>query len=368
MKILIAIWGPEYGCLYREIEIAKELIGQNHEVKFIVHQSHTEIIESCFGKGAIIRRFSWKIIKYREDNDLDIAKTFFAYLRFWLFEAWSDFGNFKKEVRCFKPDIVISDFIPHVIIFSRLLGAKCVGVFNYALIKWNIELPFWQRFIHRIAFHTFKLLYGMNSLNIIETFMDMEGGGNTVFVKPIAINKRGSREILKKKLGIKKDCTLVFYGLGGVFANYKNLFLLDRLIENSQDIKVFVLARNKREMAVFKKNLKNILVVNNVTTDPSIYIYHADLIITKCGFRTVADSLRNKCLLLPIHMPNHPEIYETELLLRKNKLVLDVLADFDEKFIDKVNLVLTRKDILKNYDKISFCNPKSLVGYLNKIS
>lgn len=369
MKILISIWGPEYGCLYREIEIAKELIKQNHAIKFLIHESHIGIIESYFGKESILRSFSWKIIKYKDSNDLDLCGTILNYLKFCFFEAVPDFKKFKRDIYGFKPDIIITDFIPHIMIFSRLMNIKCVSVFNYALAKMEAKLTLWQKLGHWIAFFVFNYLYGLNSLNIIETFGNAEAfGKNVVFVKPIAVAKRDNRETLKKKLGIKNSHTLVFYSLGGSFFNYKNLFLLDKIMGESEEIKIFVLARNREEMIFLMGKLKHILVIDDITPDPARYIYHADLIITKCGFRTVADSLKNRCLLLPIHTPNHPEIFETELLLKKNNLISDVLLDEDAKIIDKIKSALKRKDILLNYNNLKFCDLTMLANSLNKFS
>ncbi len=370
MKILITIWGPEYGCLFREIEIARALIEQGHKVQFIINKNHIEIIKNYFGKRSILYYFDWKIVQYKDNNDLDFFKTITFYMKFLFFRGVSEFSQFKRAVRKFKPDIIINDFIPHIVIFSKILNLKCIGVFNYALIKHNLTPTLVGKITHSFTRHIFNLLYRLNSLNIIETIGEkMKNTKNIIFVKPIAIDKKRDRKFLKEKLGIiKSNCLLVFYSLGGGFYHYKNLLLMDKLIEGNEEIRIFVLPRNKQEILFFKKNFKNILFVKDLAFDPSEYIYHADLIITKCGFRTIVDAIKNKCLILPIHTPNHPEIFETEVLLKKHNLVYDTISTMDYEIIEKIKKVVSCKTtLLSNYNKIDFCDLKIVLDFMNKL-
>lgn len=337
-KVLICVWGPELGCLMREIQLAKRLIETgNFEVSFYCHRNHTRVIQNFLGYGLVIHIYDNMLsIKYCHRFDLLPFQTILAAARFISGGMIPEYGNFKRIVNEVQPDFVINDFLPHASIYTKIMGIPCIGIQNYICPKiYNsgsiTEFLFW---------FGFNYSYGLHDFNFVETLFPetLPKIDKITWTTPVAYSVDRTRDSINIELGITNKEKLVFLALGGASENLSYLKEIHDLASEYPDIRILLLPRNDNEVREFPVVYPDFLHTGKVIYDTYNYVGNSDIVISKCGFRTVAESLANGVTFIPFHTPSHPEIYQTEELLQKKGItnVSILKTDTSHQFWNKI--------------------------------
>lgn len=337
-KVLICVWGPELGCLMREIQLAKRLIETgDFEVSFYCHLNHIQIIQNCLGFDISVHTYDNMLsIKYCPRFDLLPLQTMLAAAKFISTGMIPEYSNFKRVVNIVHPDFVVNDFLPHVSLYTKIMGIPCIGIQNY--ICPNIfdnesitEFLFW---------FGFNYSYGLHDFNFVETLFPetLPKIEKIKWTTPVAYAVDRTRSSINYELGINNKEKLIFLALGGASENLAYLQEIHDLASEYPGIRILVLPRNDDEVKKFPFVYPNFLHTGKVIYDTYNYVGNSDIVISKCGFRTVAESLANGATFIPFHTPSHPEIFQTEKLLQKKGITnASILkTDTSEQFWNKI--------------------------------
>jgi len=182
--------------------------------------------------------------------------------------------------------------------------------------------------------------YNFHSHNLVETFFPemMACSSKFTWTSPVARAVDKDRSSINRKLGIGANEKLVFLALGGASTNLDCLSGIHDICPDHPDIRILLLPRNEDEAVFLPKRYPDFVHTHEVVYDTYNYVGNSDVVISKCGFRTVAEALRNGATFLPFHTPNHPEIHLNEKMLYDYGFAYSSIkgSDGPSVFFDKI--------------------------------
>lgn len=359
MKVLVATWGPELGCVNREIPILEKI--KDHDIVFYSHYTHKELLNHFFPNETKYFYSSMPKIYYDERQDLNTTMSLFSTVEFATIRFIPSFINFKKIISKEKPDIVLNDFIPPLAIYCSILNIPSYIVFNY-IYQYSTN-----GLISRFFADALKITYSLSLHNYVETIFPEENERKKfTFISPIAKSTSMKRKDFNQELNVKKSDTIIFFSRGGSFYDDKFLKEIHRKNFEYPDIKFLLLPRTQSELKFFKDNFPNFIFPKSYIFDTYNYIGNSDLVITKCGFRTVSEAIKNKVPILPLNTSKHPEVSDTEKVLKERCGVNLSIKPTDsiDHFFNKIFNV-DMQNMKKEFNKIKCNGSEELSSIIN---
>jgi len=360
------IFGPEYGCLTREILIIeKYLKTNNYEITLYIHKNHNEFVKNIFKDKVKIINYGFSIkLVYKNNLDINIIQTYFNLLMFVLIGSVRQFLMFRKSLK--ENPIVITDFLPQIIIFAKILRKPIIGIYNYSLDYISLGKNPFAEVLSFFMAKIYKLTYNFCSISFIEQIAKKDNYKNRVFVSPIARNILIDNEKIREELNVRSDEKLIFLSIGGNSNPTEIMTKFHKIIEKTK-YKILILPRDDFELKQFKEKYKLFVYPKKTVYDTQNYMCSCDLVISKAGFGTIGECLNNNCKILPIHLERHAEIRETEINLKKNNLIIDSIytTDTGQEIVNKIEKTLNNQIILNNIKDIKCSGENEVFEKLN---
>jgi uncharacterized protein (TIGR00661 family) len=319
MNILFVITGVGYGDATREHAVIEE---------FLKRDKKTKILITAYGNSYEYLKNKYNTIKikgYKFPGEHLKFKTIpFALKNILLPLKWFYLSKtFRKRVKEFNPDIIISDFEPLGIILSKYLKKKCISIFGfdpviYKKINKNLQLRLQAKYLVK--------LYNQSDYVIIPSFVNKGKHKNIIYVNPI-IRKLDNKKVKKTK----KEHILVLLG-GSTFGNIlakKINKIADEFDENFIIIgsKLKLEKKSNVEYYNFKENIQD-------------YIKTSKAVITLGGKLTLAEALYFKKPVMAFPIKNHVEQLTNVKALENNIFVCYDLKNLKTKlnyFLNNLN-------------------------------
>lgn len=348
MKIFFIITGIGYGHTIREQALIKEILKKHPktQIKIATYKNSYEFFKKRYptinikGWNVPDKKFKFLIRKL-------IMANITAPINY-----PSNLLKLKKQIKKFKPDLIISDFEPVGISVSKSLKKKHLAIFNFdlrELKKYKKSRPFPINLVIQEKYVTD--IYNNSQKNIITTLK-----GNTkkskkyIYINPIIRSDPKTlpkEQTLMKKLELKKKPILI--ELGGT--NF-GVSILKEMIKILGDFKENFIIFHHGEGLKLPKNTKSISFKPNFLE----YLKVSKAIITLSGHTTLSEALvfKKPALIYPVN--NHLE----QLL---NAFTLEKIAKV--KYLNKIKAKIFKnhlteflKDIPKIKKKLNSINVK----------
>lgn len=353
MNIQIWIFGPEFGCLNRQIPIIQRLLKRkkNINLQFIIVPKHKPFLHYYFrneikrGRCEIIT--NEKVIyslKYKPSMDLNIKATTHSIIKNMIKNSPGIISLFRSLKKRYNPDIIVSDFLPEISFLSKINSTKSLGVYNY--LTTHTEMMHFDSLVP-VVNKAFRFFY-RNFDRVLITSVFPENGYEIEKIKdiriipPIVRESTKSKNRIRKDLGIKKMDKLVFLSLGGSKFFDEIVSVSQKISKDYDDIKFLLLPRDFKEAKKFKY-FENFIVPKKMVFDTQNFVAASDIVITKCGFTTISEAIKFNTNIISVSLPHHPEILETEIILKKTGIIKNSIVTKDdektiyEKIIDETN-------------------------------
>lgn len=216
MKILFVITGIGLGHAMREAAIINELKKRNKnlKVKIAGFQNSYNYFKDKYDtikiKGSSFPQSSFSV------SSTKVVVANLPYILYFI----HDYIKLKKEIKKFKPDVIIVDAQPIGSYVGKNLGIKTISIYNLDLKTWNdyqenTKMPFTLYMQSRFHFKFVADAYNNSDLVIIPTIRKKTSTKNVKFVNPIiraSPESLPSEKILMKKLKLKKKPILIMLG------------------------------------------------------------------------------------------------------------------------------------------------------------
>ncbi len=345
-RLLIDFWifGPERGCLMREIPVLRELQKLDVDFRLFVHQTQVQLLKASFPgfQGEIIPYPEGSLLVYTNKFDIDVLKTLQSLLRYSTITVMKHYYLFMFYLRKRRPALVINDFLPFTPLFCRIGRIPVFGVYNYNLSYTRLGTsPIYKLLSIGIRF-AYSIMYILHQKIFIEqVYPSHKTDSRTIAIPIIARRPTRTVEQVKLELAQPDSTKLIFLSLGGG-ATESNQVYLDffHSLSAGVDGKFVIIPRSLKETKYISANYPNFICTSYRWVETQDIINAASLVITRAGFTTVAEALQSQVPLLLWHVEKHPEIRETEQLLIKNKLAAGSIGTGDNP--DKVRKMINR--------------------------
>jgi UDP:flavonoid glycosyltransferase YjiC (YdhE family) len=339
------IFGPELGCLTRELPLMEALIERGHTIRCFVHPQHVAVLTQTYGEKAKVHGYASGIeLKYTATFDLDVSRSVKSVLAFVLKGFWQHYALFRRYR--FEKPLIISDFLPHIHLFAKIHRLSCVGIYNYALKVRHFGSSPFHKLVSHSSMALFRLSYRLTKRMIIEQIVPQSQAGLCTAVTPMARKISRSRQEIRQELGVGENASLIFLSVGG---NSNPDFWLKRFANLAAEKRwdFLVIPRNIHELSTLSRTYPQFVYPETLPTDVHNVIAACDLVISKAGFGTVREALAAGIPFLPLHLPHHPEIGETEQVLLAQKLAAERILESDnpEQIRQKMEISLKNRPI-----------------------
>ncbi len=343
-KISIWVHGSEFGSSMIQVPIMQELWKSSPEtcIDLNVVSKNKPIFEYYFsneidnGVCSIEKIKLVHELKYNESMNLSVVGTVIAVGRNFMTNSIGLYSQFKRRVYDNDVDLVVSAGLGEVGIMPKLIRRpkrNSLHIFNYLLEYVNF---FNSKKMNDIAKNNFIKHYGNFDKTLIQTFFPerdywIKSLKNVELINAIVRKPTKTKEEIRKELGIEKDEKLVFLALGGAKFFEKLIAIAGEISKMDSSIKFLILPRNSYEAYSFK-SMKGFAVPKYLSFDTQNYVGASDAVITKCGFGTITEAIDNKTNIISLHLPNHAEVTETEIILQKEGIIkssIDLAKDDD---------------------------------------
>jgi UDP-N-acetylglucosamine:LPS N-acetylglucosamine transferase len=339
---LIDFWvfGPERGCLMREIPIIRKIReNQRIRIRLFVHPRHVELVHQLLpGDDTECLAYPGGVtFSYKPNLDFDTLATAQSILAYIFWRGWKDYFLFRKALKRERPSLVVNDFLPLVPIYARLHKIRVIGIYNYLLEETSFGRSLWHRILSFNIDLFFPIIYRSCEQMILERIIPpAKDRDNIHFVSPIARDVTCNIPELRLKI-TDSDLPLVFLSLGGgntgFVADYLEHF---RPIARAGQVQFLLSPRSSSEEQSLKETYPEFIIANSGWNETQDLIAACDLVIARTGFTTVAETLKARVPLLIWHLESHPEIRETEVVLLEHHLAAGVLyADDSEDMVSE---------------------------------
>ena len=342
-NVLIFVTGIGLGDAVREYAIINELKKiEEVRVRIAAYGMSKKFFENKFktieirGFNAVSERFNLEFNQFVRSNAT-------------LPLTWkSQIKKLQVENAGFKPDLVVTDFEPLGVLFSRSTGAKFIGVFGVE--PKSFEEFFSQRkgtvLFHRMQANYLRNMYKAGSVYgegvIVPSITKAKSSEK---IKIVDLITRESKE--KSSLG--KGKIVIILG-GSTFGTALGKILLKVLPKIEEDFVIFGFDKPKEKI----ENVE----FKPISVEALQYIKNSRGVITLAGHTTISEALVFRKPLLSFPIPNHIEQEYNGYILRKNKLgtVKELQTWSKEQYlIECINEFLqVRAEIKKNLIKADF--------------
>lgn len=325
-KIDVWLFGPEFGCVNRELPLLQYLGEKGCQIRVFCHKRHEKYLGSLLPNCRIIPYKNSIQFSYKNNFDLDFAATSRNILSFTFFRWMSEYLFFRKHVKKNPPDFILNDFMPHIVFFAKWHNIKMAGIYNYHLNTVSFGQGFIRKLFALITQKAYHFIYNTCSLLLLESLENKTSANSNIrYIEPIVRDFQPLN--LNQTLGYNKK-KYIFISLGG---NFNPDYILDKL--NSLATKIpeygfIIVPRYPEDLSNFAKYPALITITD---IEPYKLIMNVDLLITKAGFQTISEGLAGKAKILLWDLPSHCEISETAQLMTRLKLTPPpISADLDE--------------------------------------
>ncbi len=350
---LLDFWffGPERGHLMKTVSIIREMtVRQELRLRLFVHPQHRELARRLLPElQHTIETYPGGLqLSYNADLDFAVGRTFRSILKYALYNGWRDYRVFRRAVRAERPALIVNDFIPLVPLYAWRAGIPIVGIYNYLLKETSLGDGKLRRLAAWGVERLYRYMYRLCTVMILGNFdSNPPPGPNIRLVPPIARRAIRSRSEVRRSLGADER-PLVFLSMGGGNTPQTDSYLRRfRLVAQDPQVQLLLLPRDDQESRRLKQHYPEYLVGEGDWVETQEVIAAADLVISRAGFTTVAESLKAGVPLLLWHVESHPEIRETENNLLGQGLAAGLLTTDDNptQVRIKVQAALARKDL-----------------------
>ncbi|HDR05292.1 MAG TPA: hypothetical protein ENN84_08625 [Candidatus Marinimicrobia bacterium] len=338
------IFGPELGCLTRELPLIEALLECAYTVRCFVHAKHVTFLQNYLGGRAIVHAYPSGIeLKYTASFDLDVLRSVKSVLAFVFWGFWQHYRLFRRGR--FEKPLIISDFLPHIHLFAKIHGLHCVGIYNYALKNRHFGNSPFHKLVSQSATALFRLSYRLVDEMILEQIIPQSQPGLFTAVTPMARKISRSQESIRSELHVNPHEKLIFLSVGGN-SNPKSWLERFSHVAALYSGKFLLIPRNIYELSTWKRTYPHFLLPSEISDDVHNYIAACDLVISKAGFGTVRETLAAGLPFLPLHLPHHPEIGETERVLLENNLAVATISEADSpvEILNKIKKSLENQE------------------------
>ena len=372
----LSIWvhGPEFGSAIIQSAILKELIKKKHGISVDINvvKKNKPIFDYYFSKQ--IKNGSFTVKKnelihqlaYSRSMNLSITKTLTKISKNIITKSIPLIRQFHKRVYKNRPRLIISAGLAEIGILAKLMKKPrppTIYIFNYLLEY----LRFFKRSesLSRFSRKIFIKNYANYDHSIIQTFFPEKDYkikhelDNLILTNIIAREATTTKEKLRKDLGLSSDEKLIFLAMGGAKFFKSVARVAKGITREHPDIRFLLLPREAKEIKKFR-SLGNFIVPRNITFETQNYVLASDVIIAKCGFSTIAEAIKFGTNIISVHLPNHAEVTETEILLKNNNIIKNSI-----KFSDIINTKKIKKQLYKKI--ISEVDNKESILAMKKI-
>ncbi len=357
------IFGPERGCLMREVPIIRQLAVANIRFRIFAHKDHKSLIQSSLKDLSfefIPYRFGLSL-KYTKNYDIAIFRTLISLAQYVFFVSISHYSLFRKNIKKQRPTLIVNDFLPLIPIFAHLHKLPIAGVYNYRLHYTGLGESFFHRMLSWGVHTAFTKMYALHQPMLIEQIYPQPFEGHTIEIPIIARSVVESKTSVLAQLNLQKDETNIYLSLGGGATKInKQILNVFSDIGSAQNWNIILHPRNKYEMEWLGKHYPQFTLVPYDWVETQDILQCASVVVARAGFTTVAECLKLNIPLVLWHMEKHPEIRETENFLKENNLCAGIIHEHDapdtiaktikqglhnDPLLDKLNLIQSDGDL-----------------------
>ena len=318
MKKYIHFWlfGPEFGCVKRQLPIIRHFAHSGVPILLIVHPIHVPLLKRFFDSPNIeIKSYKYSFsLEYDSQLNFRLWYSISGFLNWFLYRWYFDWKTFLKAVKEFPPKLIVHDFLPYVAFWAKLKSIPVFGVYNYCLKYTSFGKGFIARLLQQIILPLFRIAYRLNDKMFIESFVDCQ----VPHALTIPVIRRYPEQV-----GISKSEPLHFFlALGGKSNPHKLLAFFSAVHKINPAIKFWIAPRTEDESLPKDEAFEILKPAHPFELGP--FWEKVDGVITKAGFSTVAEALQfgKKLFILPL--VNHPEIQETAQSLQQLSLAKNI--------------------------------------------
>jgi len=346
----ISIWvhGPEFGSSVIQVPIVEYLWKKKPRLKidFNVIEKNRGLVESYFSDEIRKNLSSVEDIKlvhqlvYKKSMDLNISGTSAVIMKNFFKNSLPLYSQFKRRVYEREVKLVVSAGLGEVGVLPKIIRKekpKLIYLFNYLLE----HIDFYKsRFMNKVARKWFIKHYGNFDKTIIQTFFPERDYKikkelkNLELVNIIARSLTKPKQRIRKELKVKNGEKLVFLALGGAKFFSRIVDAAKVISKEHPDIRFLLLPRSPEEILEFRSK-EGFVVPEKIGYNTQDYVGASDIVISKCGFGTIAEAIKHKTGIISIHLPRHAEVTETEILLKKEGIIKNSINLCDTKEIKK---------------------------------
>jgi len=379
---LIDLWvfGPERGCLMRAVPVIQALHQADKNIRFrlFVHKDHLKIVHKVlpvedfkaisYGRGL---RFS-----YNKNFDIKIFSTIANIAHYATWGFVKHYFLFRRSIKIDRPIIVLNDFMPLTPLFGLLHDLPVIGLYNYVLKETSLGNSLVRRVLSASILLAYNMIYALHTKLFIEQLLpEKDISGRWESVPVIARETTADSASVRALLGVDPDQKLVFLSLGGGGSTSPKAFLEKfSLSSHEPSWKMLISPRSIDEANWIRSHYPDFILSDPEDFETQNLIAASDLIITRAGFTTVAEAVQHNVPLLIWSMKIHPEIRETEQMLKKLGAATDFLRETDspEELKEKIRLSLENKrakeEIMKLPRSGADVAVKNIMQYLSALS
>ncbi len=334
MRVMFVVTGVGYGDATREMANIRELLSKYPKTKIMVagYDNSYEFFKNMF-HTIKIRGYTLPGKKLKVHLVPFMIKNLFLPI-YWFFSAF----KIKAQIKNFKPDIIVSDFEPSGLAFSKLVNKKCITIFGYDPLTYKeYKKKHKVSMLIRIWATYFEQIYKDSNVAIIPKILGRKYRGNNLlytYVDSVIRNRPedlADEKTLMKKHGLKKKPIIIM--LGGSKYGVHMVKSINAVAE-----------KYKENFIIFGGEV-NFKLKDNVKYIPFSYEYLEYLkvakgVITQAGQKTIAESLVFKKPLMLFPVKNHVEQILNAYEVRDYTFIA---KDYSTKGINK-----QLKEFLKN--------------------
>ncbi|OYT41617.1 hypothetical protein B6U80_01010 [Candidatus Pacearchaeota archaeon ex4484_26] len=335
-KVLFFITGIGWGDSIREWAIIKELQKKEKlEIKIAGYKTSYNFFKNKIpifkirGFDIVSPRFRFEFLSFMRKNAI-LPLTWNAQIK-----------KLQKELKNFKPDLIITDFEPLGALFAKKTKTKFIEIFGVEPKSFNEFVKQKKTdFFTNLQIIYLKKLYDFGNKYgkavVISTFQKTRNFARFKFINPI-VRKAGKKRT--------EEGIVVILG-GSSFGAAMGKHLAKVLPEINEKFLIFGWPKRKRI-----KNCYFFPATENVLH----YLKNSSGVISLAGYSTISEALVFKKPLLVFPIPNHIEQAYNAWLLKKKKLAMvKEFKSIDEKILEQTirEFIRKKEDLKKRVRKI----------------
>lgn len=347
MRILFVITGIGLGHTMRETAIINELKKRNKNIKIKIagfQNSYTyfkDKYNTIKIKGSRFPQSSFTV------NSIKVVIANLPYILYFLY----DYLRLRKEIKKFKPNLIIVDAQPIGSYTGKKLGIKTISIYNLDLKAWDhyqeyTKMPFTLYMQSRFHFKFVADAYNNSDLVIIPTIKKKKSTKEVNFVDPIlrtSPESLPSEKALMKKLHLKKRPILVMLG-GSKFG----FSVAEKIVRIARDFNEDFIIFGYKEFR--KSNVTSFKFKENFLE----YLKTCKAVILLSGHTALSEAIVYKKPSLVFPFKNYVEHYINVSELGNLSLVRYISENIQEKELKKYIIELIKKspELEKNLKKV----------------